>query len=328
MKKIINAHIAGLIITTFVFSQSIAAEQVAPLLTRDQNPLVSIHGFPLPVAGRILDENQSRFISSINISNTINDQQTANESLFLDIESYQLNLLYDVSLSKNWMLRFELPVTGHSGGFLDAWIENYHDIMHLPEDIRPEFPRDQLIINYQNNGNQILDFQQAHTSLGDISIQAGYQLSATEDYALSYWTSIKLPTGDSRKLSGSDGSDLALWIAADFSTGDSSWFYGNLGYLFMQDSELLQEQHKNTAVFGNLGMQFHPWRPILLKVQLDAHSAVYDSGLDLLDDVIQLSFGGTILFDNNSSLDIAVAEDIQSGYSPDVNFNISWHSRY
>lgn len=328
MKTIMTKPLSLILLATFFFSPDAFADRSSPFLTRNQNPLVSAYGLPLPTPASIIGDGQSRLIPSLNISNTINAQQSGNESLFNDIESYELNLLYDRSLNANWMLRLHLPLKAYSGGFLDAWIDNYHEFMHLPEDIRPDFPRDQLQIDYQINNSSQLDISQRQNSVGDISIQTGYQFSRQQDFSLSYWSSVKLPTGDSRKLTGSEGFDLALWMASEYRIGDSRWLYGNLGVLLMEDSELLENQHKNAVTFGHLGLQFHPWKPVLLRAQLDIHTAFYESTIDYLSEAMQLTFGGTILFEDGSSLDIAVAEDTPSGHSPDVNFNFSWRINF
>ncbi len=312
----------------FLSSTAPRAENVSPFYTHDQNPLVAIYGLPTPVSGKIAAENKPQLHVSLNIMNTINDETTATESLLVDIETYRLNIFYDYAVSENWMLRLQLPFIQHSGGFLDSWIDSYHDLFGLPEGPRPSHPRDRIEIAYSFNGIQQLDIRSRQSGIGDISLQAAYQGIATREFHLSYWASLKLPTGDSEKLTGSGSTDLTLWFAANKKLAEKTWLIGNLGIVFMSESEVLEELHEDNAFFGTLGMQFHPWQDVQLKFQFDAHSAFYDSNTDFLGDVIQVTFGGTVLFKNNSSLDIAVTEDIQTEASPDVNFNITWRSYF
>jgi len=307
----------------FFYSSLCRAEISAPFLTRDQNPLVMIYGLPLPTAARIIQQDKIRFSTSLNISNTINAENNATESLFIDAETYQLNLLLEYGLNQNWMLRFQLPMIAHNSGFLDSWIDGYHNLFNLPEYIRPSNPNDQFQINYQRNGSALINLQQRTSGIGDVSIQLGYQQKSTTDFNLSYWSSLKLPTGDAQKLTGSDSTDLALWLAADQGLKKDKWLYGNLGLMFMSDGDIMPAIQKNTVLFGNAGFQMHPWEKVLLRVQLDGHSAFYDSNARFLGPVIQLAFGGTVLF-KSSSLDIVISEDIQVRASPDVTFNLSW----
>lgn len=304
------------------------ATEITPFSTRDQNPLVMIYGLPVATPAQLIPVNENRFTTSLNISNTINRQQTANELLFVDAESYQLNLIYEQGLSEGWILRVQLPLIGHSGGFLDSWIDNYHDLIGLPEGIRPLYPRDQLNIRYDNGGNTLLDIQQETTGVGDIAFQFAWQFEHSQNFALSYWASLKLPTGDSTQLTGSDSTDLALWLASHSRISENTWCYNNLGILLMSEGKILQQQQKNSAVFGTIGIQYQAWKPVQLKAQVDAHSSLYETDMNFLGDVFQLTFGGTILMLKHTSLDIAIAEDIDSGASPDVNFNFTLRTQF
>ncbi|TNF34120.1 MAG: DUF3187 family protein [Gammaproteobacteria bacterium] len=309
------------------FTVTAEAQQVSPLLTRDQNPLVMIHGLPSATPARLMTDDDSRFMTSLNISNTINLQLSNHEYLFVDAETYQLNLIYEHGLAQGWLFRIQLPLIGHSGGFLDSAIDNYHDLMGFREGVRPLYPRDQLRIQYIVNGITLLDLEQRSSGIGDVSVQLAWQQVSNNDFALSYWSSIKLATGDSEQLTGSGGKDFALWLASHGRMSENSWLYGNLGYLWLEEGDVLTEQQKNSTAFAVLGLQYQAWPSIQLKAQFDAHTALYDSELDFLGDVIQFTFGGSILF-QQSSLDIAIAEDIDVGTSPDVNFNFTFHMMF
>ena len=306
------------------FSGPTTADSASPFLTRDQNPLLVIYGLPTATAARLITTGQSRFTTSLNMSNTINGESRGNESLFVDAESYQLNLVYDLGLNDDWMFRLHIPFIKHSAGFMDDWIDDYHDLLGLPEDIRPFYPNDQIDIRYSFDGNSLLLKQNSSAGLGDISLQLAYQAIRQKDANVSYWLSLKLPSGDSDKLTGSGAADLAVWLAGDTRLVNDLWWYGNIGALFMDDSEVLSEKHRNSALFASTGIQFQPWTAVQLRFQLDTHSAFYDTDTDFLGPVIQLTFGGSIILSQHSSLDLAIAEDIQTGASPDVNFNISW----
>jgi len=300
------------------------ADQPSPFLTRDNSPFSLIFGLPLASSAKLLETDQSRWTSSFNISNTINLQSNTNENLFVDVETWNVNFLYDYGLKENWMLRVQLPYLIHSGGFLDSAIEKYHSTLGLPEDIRPNFPRDQIDISLNQNGQNFIDTNSQQSALGDISVQMAWQAQQSKLYALSYWMSLKLPSGDAKKITGSGAFDIATWAAMNYRLTDTRWFYGQGGLLYMSDSDLFENIQKNFAVFGNAGLKFQPWDSIILKAQFDFHSAFYDSNLEFLGDVLQLTFGGGYLISHQHRLDFSIVEDIKNGASPDVNFNISW----
>lgn len=300
------------------------ASQVSPLLTRDQNPLLAIYGLPLPVSARLLPDGKSALQVSTNFSNTINVEQKPGEVLFVDAETHSINFIFDTAINKDWMFRLQLPLIKHSAGFMDEWINDYHKLLNLPEGERPFYPTEQINIYYQRNGITQVNLQQQENGLGDISIQLAYQAMTDPDFNLSYWTSLKLATGDTKKLTGSESTDLAFWLACDKQLQNSLWSYLNLGILLMTDSPLSEDSHNNQALFLTTGIQFQMTDMIQLKAQLDNHTAFYDSNTEFLGPVMQLTFGGSIIFDKRTALDIAIAEDIQTSASPDVNFNFTW----
>jgi len=315
--------LSAIIFLTLLSGHSFA-NQPSPFLSRDESPFSLIYGLPLASSAKLLENKQSRWISSLNISNTINLQANANENLFIDIETWNVNFLYDYSFKENWMLRVQLPYIVHSAGIFDSAIDSYHQALGLPEDIRPDFPQDQIHINLSRNAETLIDIYDQQSALGDISIQMAWQAQQSEQSAISYWLSLKLPTGDADKLTGSGAADIAGWAAINYRLNNTQWLYGQGGLLYMGDSDLFKSSQNNLAAFGNAGIKFKPWNSIELKTQLDMHSAFYDSSLEFLGPVIQITFGGSYIINNKHKLDFSVAEDIKNGASPDVNFNISW----
>jgi hypothetical protein len=164
--------------------------------------------------------------------------------------------------------------------------------------------------------------------LGDTQVQLGKQITTEDNSASSVWISIKLPTGDSTRLTGSGHTDIALWLATQQQGNETTWLHAQLGGLYMSDTDVLKSMHKSTAWFGNFGLNYAYNNSLQLKAQFDAHSALYNSQLDFLDTAIQLTFGGSYDFDKNNSIDIAVSEDIKTGSSPDVTFNLSWAKKF
>ncbi|VAW66522.1 hypothetical protein MNBD_GAMMA11-1235 [hydrothermal vent metagenome] len=307
-----------------IFNKPVLAEPPTPFLTRDQSPFSLIYGLPLASSAQLLQKNQSRWISSLNISNTLNSQSGANDSLLIDVETAQLNLLFDYSFKADWMVRFQLPFIKHSGGVLDSAIDSYHQTFGFPEGLRPGVARNQININYSRDNIEQLNIDSQQQSVGDVSIQLAWQANSTRNRVTSYWLSLKLPTGDERKLTGSGATDIAAWSSSSYRLSETRWLYGQAGLLYMGNSDVLKLIQKNWAVFANAGIKFEPWQNIELKAQLDMHSAFYDTDIEFLGDVIQLTFGGSYIINKSHKLDFAIAEDIKNNASPDVNFNISW----
>lgn len=328
-KKPASLKISGLFFILLISSINLSfAAHPEPFLTRNESPFSLIYGLPLGSSAKLLTLDKSRWTSSLNISNTINGQSNNQESLFIDVETWHLNFLYDYSFKENWMFRLQLPYIIHSGGILDSLIDSYHGALGLPEDIRPDFPHDEINIHYQQNNVPTLNISNQQQALGDISLQIAWQVQESEQSALSYWLSVKLPTGDADKLTGSGATDIAAWASMNYRLNTTRWIYGQGGLLYLGNSDVLTDIQKNWGTFANIGIKFQPWKSIELKTQLDFHSAFYNSNLKFLGDALQLTFGGTYTLSEKQKLDFAIVEDIAEGASPDVNFNISWSVYY
>ncbi len=302
------------------------ADSSLPLASRNLGLFASLYGLPVASPAELLDRNQSRLTSSLNANSTLLVQSTINdgEDLTVDAESWRLDLMYDQGLSDGWMLRMHLPLITYTGGLLDKHIDSYHQLLGLEEDSRPFFPRDELQVDYLVDGVLQLQLNERQKDLGDLSIQLAWQHVRSNDRTLSYWISLKLPTGSAESFSGSGHTDLALWFAShkQYST---YLLYGQAGILYMSDSDILSQQHRQWAGFGNIGIAFSPWSDIELKAQLDLHDELYRSELDFLGPSIQLSFGGSFYLNKQHQLDLVISEDLHAGSAPDINFNLSWY---
>jgi len=314
----------GVFFCLLVFLYPFAQAQPPALFpTRDQNPFVLAHGLPTPVSARLPAPCELKTVTSFNVSNTINLYQTPNEQFFVDTEIYQLNVQLDYALNKSWLIGLRTPFTGYTSGVFDRSIDYYHQTLGLPQNVRPLFPANQFAMNYQRNGITEFNRDSRSYGLGDINLVTAWQAYREADTAMSYWLSISLPTGNSNKLTGDGSSNLSLWLAADTRTADNFWFMANLGFMAMDNPDILKSINNTTVWFGNAGLQFQAWESILLKLQLDYHSALYNSAIDFLGSALQLSFGGSVVMNKQTSLDIAITEDIQTLASPDVTLNVS-----
>ena len=308
----------------FLVFTSAIAQPASPLLTRNQSPLSLIYGIPYASPARLLELNKSQWISSLNISNTLIEQKGSNDNLLIDLETWQLSLLFDYGFTENWMLRIQLPMIAHTGGILDSSIDKFHQVFNLPEGLRPFFPQDEITINYRRNNSNIINISSNQKDIGDISLQLAWQEKKSNTMAVSYWSSIKLPTGDYKKLTGSGSTDIASWGSVDFQLNSNHWLYGQLGLIFMHNNKVLNDIHKKWAIFSNFGIEFQAWQPITFKAQIDFNSALYDTNILFVGDVYQLTFGGSYLYNEKNKIDFSIGEDIKTSSSPDVSFNISW----
>jgi hypothetical protein len=317
-----------------IVAASAAAPAVAnellnqPLTQADMAPFAAISGLPAMASANLLSAGQSQWSVNAELANNFAYQSSADESVWLDGESYRTTLRWRQGsqlFGQQWQWGFDLPYLSHDSGGLDSFIEDWHATFNLPNSNREKFPQDQLAYRYTRIGGDSVDMVESGGGLADISAKLAWQLTADDIDATAVTASLKLPTGDEVQLLGSGGTELALGV----SHSSRRWYqhYGltyhlSGGALLADKGEVLAQQREALSIYGGAGLSWQCLSMLALKVQLDGHSALYDSDLTSMKESIQMSVGGSIGLTPNWVVDLAVVEDILVDSSSDVVFQL------
>jgi hypothetical protein len=254
----------------------------------------------------------------------------------LDGETYRFNLAARYGIAPGFQVGIDIPYLANSGGFLDGFIEGFHDTFGLSQGLRKSYPRNRLLYQYTRNGSTKVLVNDGSSGIGDIRLSGAWQLyhdGAEAPRSVALHTSIKLPTGNSNRLFGSGSTDFALWITASddyhLPLGHLT-LYGSAGGMALTNGSVLKDQQRNLAAFGSLGLGWSPLQWLALKVQADAHTSFYtgSSLKEVNSGSVQLVSGGTIGFSENTFLDIGISEDVVLDTAPDVVFHFALRNRF
>ena len=299
----------------------------SPFEIREQNLFNLIHGQALPTNAALIKNNEHLWSSSLVISNTLNIDASAIESIYLDYETYRFNFSYQYGLGDHWNLKLDIPLLHQSGGFLDSPIDSWHEFFGLPRANRPFTEDNQYHINYTGETQSLVDLNETSTTLGDIQIAAARSLINNNNTRMSLWAGLKLATGDKNKLSSSGATDFSTWLALNQRLADNWIMNLNAGLVVLGKDNYQNMPLSDTAVYGHLMLGWLVMDKLSLKVQLQGHTSYYDqSQLTLLGDSYFLSFGTSIKINQCQQLDIAFSEDIKVNASPDASLLINWRS--
>ena len=304
-----------------------SAADFHPFETRDQNLFNLIHGQALPTNARLNKKDQSLWSSSLVITNTINIEDKNGESINLDYESYRFNLSYQYGLNKDWNLKLDIPLIHQSAGIFDSAIDKWHNFFGLPNGQRPSTEDNQYTVQYSYRSKSLVNLDEGSTSLGDIQLAAARTVVNSRSTTMSLWASIKLPTGDKNKLSGSGATDFSAWLALNQQLS-KDWFLNmNAGSVFLGNDNYKNIPLSDYVLYGHVMLGWLATENINLKVQLQGHTSYYEkSQLDILGDTYLLTFGTSIKINSCQQLDIAISEDIKVSSSPDISLLINWRS--
>lgn len=304
------------------------AQPPLPFATADRNPVVALHG--LPDSASLFPVGDSRFRVSVEFdaANTLHDETFGGERLFFDGESRRTTLRAGYRFADDWMLEVSVPYIEHSGGSLDAFIDDFHAVFGFPGGGRGEQPRDQLRFEYLRDGESVLSVTGARSGLGDISAAVGHSLAARAHEGASLWAQLKTTTGSPGRLTGSGAVDFSAWLAG-WRRFAAAWAgYAAGGGLLMGPGDVLAAQQRDWAWFARAGGEFQPLPWLALQVELSVHGPLYESETRLLGESAQITMGGWLRAFGESRLHIAVSEDVRVGSAPDVVFHLAWRSVY
>jgi hypothetical protein len=310
------------------------AAEINPFNTFDQSPLVQIYGLPAPGRAKLLASGENEVRVALDLANNFAHDSSDREAVFLDGETLRTTFSFARGFAGRFEAGVELPVVYQSGGFLDGFIEGWHEFFGLNNGTRASNPKDRLFFHYAKDGTNRLNFTKESGGIGDLRLTGATQLYRENGSALALRGLLKLPTGDSNRLLGSGSTDLALWLSADhdfpFETLGHAAIFGALGGLAKTRGDVLSDQERTFVGFGTLGAGWNPNKWLVLKLQLSSHTPFY-SGSDFIElNAIStlLTFGGTIAFSDKTALDIGMSEDVAVDRSPDTTFHLALSTRF
>lgn len=316
MQKVISGKV--LLLGVLVLSVPVQAA----LAVRNQNPFAQFVGLPGMAEAEKLAAGQQAYGLNLTLSSHSQMEATSGETLLLDGESY-VGDLYGRYGFAGWELAVLVPYVSFQKGFMDGFIRDFHKTFGLPNGNRDKVDDHQLQFAYQGENSARLD--KPAQGLGDIRLTAGWQIQHSATYQHAVHTTLKLPTGNSRRWLGSGGTDLAVYSSHRWLQGD--WrFEAQAGLLAMQKPDILPDQRRPFAVFASAAISYQVFERWWASLQWDAHSALYKhSGLRALGAGHMLT-GGLQYQGRQWQVDVALIEDISVDSAPDVGglIGVKW----
>ncbi|MCB1845020.1 MAG: DUF3187 family protein, partial [Halioglobus sp.] len=229
--------------------------------------------------------------------------------------------------SERLSIGIEIPWLLHESGGLDGAIVRWHDWFGFPNNLRSRVANDRIDFRYADGSVLLLDSQQNLHGPGDIRLLAGWQHKRNERGASALRMALKLPTGDSERLTGSGSADFAIGIVGDKLdvAGNARWSSFYRAYVVLVGKpDLLAERSRRMIGQLSAGISLQALPRLSLTAQGTLRSAAYNSELRMLGDpAALLNAGGTLQLGDHLRLAFAVGEDIRVDTAPDVTFGFS-----
>ncbi len=304
------------------------APAAAPLPAPDLNPLIATIGLPRPENGaRLLAGGETRWRSSVATASHSVQDSAGGETLLFDGETTQFSLALRRGFGDRYEFSVELPYLLHESGGLDGAIDRWHDWFGFPDGLRAQVAEDRLDFRYADGDDLLLDVGRNRRGPGDLRLGIARSLQHDAGSATALRATLKLPTGDSDRLTGSGAADLSLGIVGERAglLGSERWG-GHYGahLTLVGTPDRLPERARDLVgtLHGGLRASVTDW--LELAAQATLRSAAYDAAVEPLGSAsLQLNVGGTLALGPNLRLAISVGEDVRVDTAPDVTFGLS-----
>ena len=303
-----------------------AYEAVAsPLLIRNTSPAALLFGVP------VMRSSAESVTLSVDRGNIFSGDLGDNSHAAFDGETTLINLSYNQTFADVWSWGVDIPWVSHDGGFLDSFIDGFHDSLGFGSGGRDLVRRDRLLYTVQVDGDTVVDMRHSEQDLADVRLYLGRSLLDTPHRSLVMQGLVKLPTGRVDSLSGSEAMDAGAWLEygqVDVFGLSRLSMTAMVGGMYLGQGELLPGLQRDFMPVGHLGFGYQVHDRVRFLMQADVRGAPFDVDLSLLGRTgIQGTLGGRLFFKPSLWLDLGVVEDLYANSSPDVIFHLSLHGR-
>ncbi|MBI4844002.1 MAG: DUF3187 family protein [Nitrospirae bacterium] len=315
----INKNISFIIVFLVFFAlSSIASAFDGPLAIKNQYPIF-LHADQQYLEKASMENS---FSAGVSHSSTYTVQSSGEWEIGQDMEVSELSLRYKKVINDFAELGIDLPVIALSGGFMDGFLESYHDTFGLPDYGRGERPHNDFLYEIKRNGKLIVEGRSG-AGLGDIRLSVKKPIFSSDKMNLSARGDAEFPTGSAKKGYGNGSIDAGAAILFDAKIADDFMTYWNLGVVFPGDLKGNEDVDLEDFIYGGAAVETTLKEKYSLIAQLQAQSRIYPkTGLLAVDRAAYLlSFGGRYSSGKNL-FELSFSEDINSAGAPDFIINL------
>lgn len=257
------------------------------------------------------------------------NDSTPTSNVTLDGELWSNSLRMRVGVVPGGDFELEIPVLYASGGFLDTFVEAWHEFFHFSDGGRDERPKNEYEMSISKNGTEAYHLEPNEWMLGDIPVTWTQQLLDESDYPVSFAVRgcLQFPTGSESKGSSNGEIDWGVGLLAERTL--SRWtLFGGLDFTSSGTSDAFADAGAEIAeqIQASLGAEFR-WndRMSWLGDLVYTSPMTDDFDLDVIDrEILDLGLGAAWSFSENSRLSITFHEDVISRAGSDFGVLLAW----
>ncbi len=311
---------AVIVISLLIMPVSTAISFEGPLQIKNQYPIF-LHADQQYLEKAAMENSMSYSLSH---SSTYTVQQSGQWTINLDMEITEINFRYRRIVKNLFEFNLDLPIIVLGGGFMDGFLEDYHDTFGFSDYGRSQRPHNDFLYEVKRNGTTIIEGKSG-INIGDIRLAVKKPLLSSEDLTLSLRGDLEIPVSSAKKGYSNGSIDAGVSVLLDKRITDRIMAHLNLGYVIPGDVRGNEHLDIENFVHGGAAVEAVLWEGFNVVLQLQGQSAIYPQ-TDLLAvdrDAYLLAIGGRYQT-KTGTVELSLTEDINTAGAPDFIINITY----
>jgi hypothetical protein len=320
-------------IVIMLVAVSYANAGYGPLQTTNRFPLHFVVLTPRAVDAELPEQGVWEATLALEYSNTYFNFRNPRWDLLIDMEVLVADLSLVYGFSEKFALRLDLPLISMQDGFLDGFLQNYHDFLGVSNYDREERPKNHFAYRAVKDGKLWIQGDAAAFQLGEARFSTQFSLPsliiAGHPLSSSFLATLKIPTGDAGNGLGSERFDVGFFLPIHWK--GSRWSAHVMpGAIWIDDPETLGAQvsaRNSISLLAGTAYEYNDkWRWL---AQLNYYTSPFEkTGLDELDDgALELTFGFQRALSSSLYWEFAFGEDLTLAV-PDFNIRLGMTWRF
>lgn len=254
------------------------------------------------------------------------DEDTDDWESVVDLEYTTAELMVETRVCAYFSVKAEIPFVAMGSGFLDGFLNEYHELGNFPDYGRPERPNNEFLYYIrETNGSFWFQAEESGFRPADATVSVKVPVSAWSDRPLfsgyrlntAVKYSLKVPTGDKGQGLGSGRYDHGFYLLTKLKK-ENLLFFLSPGVIFPSDPET-EGAEIRLKTMGTLfsGIGFTYRKKWYFSAQINAFTSPYDFDIDAFDlPGVELTMGLRYHLNSRIAFEGAFSEDLV-GVVPD-----------
>ncbi len=304
-----------------------AGADYGPIQAANRFPLHLMFLTPRPVSADLPPPGVLDASLSFDYSNTYLNKSNDTWEVLIDMEMSVLDLDLVYGIGSRWAVRLDMPVVYMDDGYLDGFLENFHNAIGVGNYDRHERPKNQFAYRAVKSDRVWFEGRPGRIELADTTLSAQYELLQPKrgrPLASTLMISLKLPTGENDAGLGSGNVDWGLFLPSTWRFEPWS-LYVMPGFIIVGDPKTGEPDVSTRDVyslFSGLAYDFNESWTWLLQVNTYSSPLEFTDIEPLDDGAVDVAIGLHYRVAHNWLLACSFSEDL-TRTAPDFTVTIA-----